>query len=120
MSFDWRDFLELARALEAEAGAGAFPEAAKRSAVSRAYYAAFCWARDYAERQLGFRATKRPRDHSDLRKHFSAQGKQKLASDLDRLRGWRNQCDYESHVDHLELAVEQALSVATAIIDECS
>jgi len=44
--FDWSDYLELSRQLVGESGA-TIQEARQRCAISRAYYAAFCRARNY-------------------------------------------------------------------------
>jgi RNA-splicing ligase RtcB len=54
MPFDWREYLNLARQLAGLQGSDYSQEAVERSAVSRAYYAAFCWARNYAEKNRGF------------------------------------------------------------------
>lgn len=67
MAFDWREYLELAKELVSQANSGYSAEAAERSAVSRAYYAAFCHARNDAETFLGFQRTGRPEDHQNLR-----------------------------------------------------
>lgn len=48
MSFDWVDFLALADALVRDPNSPGPEEASLRSASSRAYYAAFCSARDFA------------------------------------------------------------------------
>jgi len=47
MSFEWRHFLALAQNLATQAD-----EASQRSAISRAYYAAFHIARHYVRRRL--------------------------------------------------------------------
>jgi len=67
MPFDWTEFLALARELGRYSGPSYSPEAARRTSVSRAYYAAFCYARSYAENRFGFRRTRTGRDHSLLR-----------------------------------------------------
>jgi hypothetical protein len=48
MSFNWSDFLTLADALPRNPSSAGPEEASLRSAISRAYYAAFCGARDFA------------------------------------------------------------------------
>jgi hypothetical protein len=48
MAFDWKEFLELARILGRDAEGSGHREAFLRSALGRAYYAAFCHARNYA------------------------------------------------------------------------
>ncbi len=68
MVFDWKDFLALAKALQ-NSGDSFPPEATKRTIVSRAYYVAFCFLRNYAENHLGFRQEVNP-----LRKVFTRVG----------------------------------------------
>jgi hypothetical protein len=46
MSFDWADYLKLAEALTQAPTVPGPEEAALRAAMSRAYYAAFCSARN--------------------------------------------------------------------------
>jgi uncharacterized protein (UPF0332 family) len=117
--FDWREYLELARELAGLRGSGYSPEAAERSAVSRAYYAAFCWARNYAEKNLGFEPKGKPSDHAKLRGHLQKKGHPELASDLNKLRGWRNACDYKDQVSQLRQQVSSSIKVADKIIQRC-
>ena len=118
MPFDWREYLELARELSGLRGSSYSQEAAERSAVSRAYYAAFCWARNYAEKSLGFKPKRDPRDHVELRDHLRNQGYPELASDLNKLRGWRNACDYDDQVSQLHQQVSCSIKVADKIIQK--
>jgi hypothetical protein len=53
MNFDWSQYLTLAQEL-AGYSVTAHTEAKLRSSVSRAYYAAFCKARDYVRNELGY------------------------------------------------------------------
>ena len=119
MAFDWREFLGLARALTGRTGSGYSAEAADRTAVSRAYYAAFCWARNYAELWMGFQRTGGAQDHRELRKHLKRRGKPQVASRLNRLRGWRNRCDYDDQVSNIGNLVKSALEAADEVIQEC-
>jgi len=119
MLFDWKEFLELAKALRNSAGSGYSVEAANRTAVSRAYYAAFCWTRNYAESHWGFQRTKSGLDHRLLREHLRKLGKTKAASRLERLHQWRKKCDYEDHVAGLVFLVENAIKTTIKIIQEC-
>lgn len=119
MPFDWREYLELARELVGQVGSGYSEEAAERSAVSRAYYAAFCWARNYAEVNLGFRRIGKAKDHKRLREHLKRRSRIQLASDLNKLRGWRNNCDYDDEVSNLDQFVRSAIRVADKVIQEC-
>ena len=49
MAFEWKDYIDLGRFLQREASGKTNAEAFLRSAISRAYYGAFCHVRDYAE-----------------------------------------------------------------------
>jgi uncharacterized protein (UPF0332 family) len=117
--FDWREYLELARELAGLQGSGYSPEAAERSAVSRAYYAAFCWARNYAQKNLGFQPDGKPSDHTKLREHFQNKGYLELASGLNKLREWRNACDYDDQISQLHQQVSSSIKVAEKIIQRC-
>jgi hypothetical protein len=98
MAFNWKEFLDLAIALQT--GRSDYPhDAALRSAVSRAYYAAYCIARDYARDKEGLSLANMPSDHSLVRRHYLRHGRDDLASELDDLRQWRNVCDYEEVIN---------------------
>jgi hypothetical protein len=117
--FDWRDYLELANALGGVQGSSIsvhVSDSTDRCAVSRAYYAAFCHARNHAEARLGFMPTGRGNDHWLLRQHLSAVGMNDVARPLRRLHGWRKPCDYEDTVANLAVKVRDALREATAVV----
>ena len=96
--FDWREYLNLAKFLLDLRGSGISKEALYRCAVSRAYYSAFCWARNYAQRNLGFKPTKKTEDHKLVKETLANKGFIKIAKKLDKLRKWRNSCDYKNVV----------------------
>lgn len=98
MPFDWAKYLELARALHGHPEQTPDVEAALRTAASRAYYAAFCHTRNYAAAHLGFDPRDAPKDHGRLRAFLKKGKTQNIATRLDRLRQWRNACDYEDDV----------------------
>lgn len=120
MQFDWREYLELAKNLACLKGSLSFLEAAYRTAVSQAYYAAFCGVRNCAAGRLGFKPTKTPNDHKLLREHLRRNGYVQLASDLHVLRQWRNACDYDDEVPNLLQQVSNSIKVADRIIRTCS
>jgi hypothetical protein len=119
MSFNWSDYLDLARFLSKD-GPASFQEAASRSATSRAYYAAYGHAKCYAADQLGFHPTGFSSDHGTLRDFFQAQGRGKIAMRLNRLRRWRNQCDYDNDVPNLSAILAQSLDHAEAVLKDLS
>jgi len=119
MPFDWQEYLDLAKNLGGLKSADYSQEAADRSAVSRAYYAAFCWARNYAEQHLDFERSGTAEDHERLRKHLKKYGKPQIVSGLNKLREWRNACDYDDQVPELRQQVVHAIKIAAKVIQEC-
>ena len=107
------EFLTLARQL-----AAGNSEAEWRSAVSRAYYAAFHVARRLFE-DLGFRVPRAEQAHIYLAHRLQNCGEpavQQAGIDLDALRRIRNQADYDLHQPWTAaLAVAQVL-VAEQVI----
>jgi uncharacterized protein (UPF0332 family) len=94
MAFNWTDFLVLAREIGARAD-----QSALRSAVSRAYYAAFKTAEHYCERN-GFPPVDTGRPHQDVWDAFFEKGGKTFTSVYekgDRLRRKRAIADYRSH-----------------------
>lgn len=118
MAFDWNEFLELAKNLSNRSGMGYSTEAANRTAVSRAYYAAFCQLRGYAESRLGFQRSGTAQDHKRLRKYLKKAKRPRWASRLNRLREWRNDCDYEDVVPGLQSRVQRAILTVDKIFRE--
>jgi uncharacterized protein (UPF0332 family) len=89
-----RDFLTVAKQL-----ADASTESAWRSAISRAYYAAFHVARELLE-DLRFAVPHADRAHVYLSRRLANSGHtqtQQAGTDLNALRGDRNQADYDLH-----------------------
>lgn len=97
--------------MHAQSATSAIAEADQRSAVSRAYYAAFHCV-------LVWTALKYPRfapkgsgdDHGYLRRFLKEHSKPHLASGLNTLQLMRAQCDYHAKVENLEIMCEQALA----------
>jgi hypothetical protein len=101
MAFDWKEFLLVAKHLSSLSSATLPSEAGYRSAVSRAYYAAYCHARNFARDRQGFIPSKSSSDHAKVRDHFRAKNLVIIATQLDNLRQWRNDCDYEDSISYL-------------------
>lgn len=93
MAFDWSEYLLFARKISGEAVCCS-EEAELRSAISRAYYAAFCCARNRARDALGFVPSGRSEDHQKVPEFFSNMGATHIETLLRGLRDWRNTCDY--------------------------
>src|SRR5579859_2831912 len=54
MSFNWSEYLSLAQELTSSSGTSPIQEAHLRAAISRAYYAAFCKARNHLIDKQGY------------------------------------------------------------------
>lgn len=97
MSFDWDDYLHLARYL---LGLEGIPtqEALERCAVSRAYYAAFWKARVALEGEPGQVILKRG-VHTEVIHQLSCSNmkqRKKIGVDLQRLKEAREEAEYEA------------------------
>lgn len=116
MAFDWREYLQLSRFLE-DGKTSYIREAALRCGVSRAYYAAFCHARNYARDNEGFVPKYDRRDHQLLRDHFIT-SREGMTLQLEQLRQWRNSCDYKDELRGLSGLIPSAIEYAQDIINE--
>lgn len=107
MKFDWSGYFDLARELATvnTSGSAKVVEAKLRSSISRAYYAAFCLARNYLRDDLGDRELSNPKQsdtnvHWYVIKEFQTLGSRnqkmrEIGLDLEKLREKRNMVDYD-------------------------
>jgi len=116
MPIDWYDYLEIAKYLEKNNND--LRDAANRSAVSRAYYAAFCHSRNYAIKMGVKFDPRRENVHQKVIDYFDCSGisgMYEVARDLKCLRGWRNNCDYEDHLLNAHILISMAIPKAENI-----
>jgi uncharacterized protein (UPF0332 family) len=117
MSFRWEKFLEVAETLSSS-DAGTDREACLRSAVSRAYYAAFGSARSRArERRLHTRQS--AAEHGEVsvffaQKYGDAGGE--IAKLLSRLRTNRNIADYDDVCEDAERLSTESIAYAGRVL----
>jgi hypothetical protein len=116
MPFAWIEYLTLARYLQHHVNSGFAQEAALRCAVSRAYYAAYCHSRNYARDYQGFIPSNLGDDHGRVREHFKKRNI-RVAIALQKLRHWRNQCDYDDTVLGLTQIIQSAIAEAQNIFN---
>ena len=112
--FNWADYLALAQELATRSS----DEAALRSAVSRAYYAAFCQARN-ALRQDGVN-TDNLRSHWSLWARFrddSDPMRQIIGEDGNRIRGYRTQADYQEEFPDLSVAALDTILIVERMLE---
>lgn len=96
MEFDWKEYFELAKHLRSLSTNEFRNEAALRSAISRAYYAAYCHVRNYAINQLSFKASGYGKDHAELRRHIQKTRISWATKFLARLLQYRETADYDN------------------------
>lgn len=122
MSFDWREYLTLAEELAGRAKIAPAEEARLRSAVSRAYYAAFCKARNRLRDQE--RVEIPPFDvHKYVWGQFKRSGnsgRKQIGTLGDRLKKDRVRADYDDTVSGLTSLTWKAIRQSLLIIDHLS
>ncbi len=120
MTFSWRDYYTLAGQFKEQAADSPQQEALLRSAISRAYYASFCLARNYLRDSLGRKSTGTLDDHEFVKSQFRnlpGQDNQTIAENLRRLRGYRNQADYDDEFPGIKNTAFIAMNMAGKVIE---
>ena len=123
MTFDWSEYLKLAQELAGRTVGPARQKAKLRSSVSRAYYAAFCQARNYLWDVEGYSIPTTSEAHIHVRDEFkfsSDKLRRKIGDNLDRLRLERRKADYEDVVTGLPSISRMALTLAGQVISSLS
>ena len=113
MSFDWAEYYVLAKRLRQEDS-----EAARRTAISRAYYSVFCQARDYLLSEGVILSTMGPSSHKQVWGEFKYRGRTHRSIWLngDKLHYNRIQADYVNEIKLLDLTVNESFEMAERIV----
>jgi uncharacterized protein (UPF0332 family) len=124
MSFDWAEYLDLAKELAQPSPASVLQEASLRSAISRAYYGAFCRARNHLRALSPHLVFPTGAEiHGFVRDRFRSRPElmsKAIAAHLERLRDWRNDADYDDSVPNLQSLCQMALLAADAVMTSLS
>jgi uncharacterized protein (UPF0332 family) len=115
MPFDWKEYLDISRYLCGDSSISITREGSLRSAVSRAYYAAHCHARNYAINKFSFEPSGHGIDHSALRRHYAKTNLSAINKPLSDLQGWREKCDYDNVVENIEIMCLSAIDAAEKV-----
>ena len=115
MPFDWWEYIRIGDFLKTYTGAAFTGQCGARSTASRAYFTAYNVARQYAQAR-SFQPLEAADDHAALRGFFDGINKRDVSSDLNKLRQWRNQADYDDDVSSVEQLRNAALSCAKSLI----
>jgi uncharacterized protein (UPF0332 family) len=119
MSFNWLEYFVLAQELVGQSGTLAGQEARQRSAISRAYYAAFCQARNHLRDKEGHSLPEDVQVHAYVRDQFrnSPDSRRKqIGENLNRLRIARNKADYEDSVPRLDKMTVTDMRMAQEVL----
>ena len=119
MSFDWLDYIGLAEELAGQGKAVSSQESRLRSAVSRAYYAAFCKAGNRLRDQED---TKLPpfdvhRFVWDQFKNSDSAARREIGTNGDRLKKDRVKADYDDTIPNVASLTVKALRLSSQILN---
>ena len=120
MSFDWSDYLTLANELAPRPIDRTTAEAKLRSAISRAYYANHCKARNYLRDHEDL-ATPREYVHRFVIEQFSSspdRNRRDIGKDLNRLKIDRIKADYDDEFSGLAAKTETVLILAGQVSEK--
>lgn len=98
MSFNWSEYLSLAQELTSSSSTSPIQEAHLRAAISRAYYAAFCKARNHLIYKQGYTIPGGANVHQLVVNEFKNSSdvtRKTVGNLLHHLRSIRNVADYE-------------------------
>ena len=115
MTFPWVDYLTVAEALVQQRSTFAPEEACCRASISRAYYAVFCAARNYAVAAEGLQLGGTGGDHQQVQRHFQHGPRPEhrtLGTTLARLRRARNRADYANTMSQVVRQAQEAVEHA--------
>ncbi len=119
MTFDWAEYLNLAQELAGRATTPSTREARMRSAVSRAYYAAFCKARNQLRDGGDREIPSTGEAHPYVWNKFQSRSEplcRKIGQNGNRLRRKRRAADYDDAISNLPSLALTALAESEQII----
>ncbi len=114
--FDWETFLVLAEELAQRSD-----ESSQRSAVSRAYYAAFCSARNFLHDEKTYIPKGSGEDHKKVWNHFQQSGdkvRRRIGNNGNSLKKMRSNADYENEWTRLHVAIVYAPLKARSVLSD--
>jgi len=124
VGFDWSEYYKLSEALHKDPNIFGYEEATFRTIASRAYYAAFKCAMNFAQGE-NYIPFNNGNDHEAIRRYFRNDPKEpiriKISADLDRLCKNRTKADYWDHFDSTPRSLAYySLSYAKKILENLS
>ena len=123
MNFDWSQYFVLAQELAGQPSQPPGEEARLRSAVGRAYYAAFCTARNHLRDKEGHSIPSSARAHECVIKAFKKgpdTQRCEIGENLARLREHRNKAEYKDLVCGIDKIAAISLQRAARVLSALS
>lgn len=120
MSFDWTQYLTLARILADPEESLPNEEARSRTAISRAYYAALLTAENFLRARRKVKSRNRYGIHSYVPDTFlrgPSKAWKKVGNKLNQLKDARHRADYEDEFKGLDISTGTALRQAREVIE---
>jgi hypothetical protein len=117
MTYNWYDYLVFARNLNKNptfVTCFCEEDTIKRNIVSRAYYAAFHYAKKHAEDTSKIKFSEYD-VHSAVKRWYKDNKQIRIWNDLRELSDWREICDYEDDISNLDILVEKSLKGAERV-----
>ena len=117
MSFDWSQYLILAKELSISTAFSCREEALKRCAISRAYYSVFNQSRSKIAARLGVTPPKKG-THAWTLKKLRLDGDRRyndIGLKLGRIKKTREAADYDDNIRNISKELESTLKVADYI-----
>lgn len=128
MSFNWTEYYNYADQILNGTAATVSREAIERCAISRAYYAAFCIARNYVcDKKKELPNKKSKTIHQDVINRFKIDPvptggdvtrRRSIGKNLRILRTYRNKADYDNTVSGLAGIATTSILTADSIIQD--
>jgi len=122
MSFDWAEYLTLARRLVVDAEPrAASAESRLRCAASRAYYAALCRAAACLSRVIGDNPPNDHEFHEFVISRFRDAGERSwrhIGARIDNLREYRRYADYDACASNWPKKAEASLELSEGVIQD--
>ena len=119
MSFDWIDFLRIAKVFEQDADKTSISDAMYRTAISRAYYASFNSARLFLIDKGMLRSDERENIHYRVIEVFQQDPSddwRQIGTWLERMRRDRNEADYDQRFRDLSKRCRRTVKRAEELI----
>ena len=118
MSFDWLQYLDLARELYEQAGSSGHCDANLRSSISRSYYATYHKSRQLLKGKWDISVSKGSDAHKQVQEEFIRKKYKNIAENLHFMRINRNNADYKDRYGNIENIARENIWRAKQVLSD--